>query len=56
MLLFSCDRCTQRLSAVQLERLLDRINDDLESIDVHDIPALENFLARYDIQYHPKVI
>ncbi|EDW66288.2 SET domain-containing protein SmydA-8 isoform X2 [Drosophila virilis] len=44
---WACDRCAHRLSAVQLERLLDRINDDLESIDVHDIPALENFLARY---------
>ncbi|XP_064539705.1 SET domain-containing protein SmydA-8 isoform X2 [Drosophila montana] len=44
---WACDRCAHRLGAVQLERLLDRINDDLESIDVHDIPALENFLVRY---------
>lgn len=43
---FSCDRCELRLSAQQLERLLDRIDDELEAIDVHDIPALENFLVR----------
>lgn len=43
---FSCDRCDLRLSAQQLERLLDRIDDELEAIDVHDIPALENFLVR----------
>ncbi|KAL7743252.1 hypothetical protein ACLKA6_016193 [Drosophila palustris] len=44
---WACDRCDHRLSAANLERLLDRINEDLESIDVHNIPALENFLTRY---------
>ncbi|XP_032597198.1 SET domain-containing protein SmydA-8 [Drosophila grimshawi] len=44
---WACDRCDCRLSAADLERLIDRINDDLEEIDVHDIPALENFLTRY---------
>ncbi|XP_030378207.1 SET domain-containing protein SmydA-8 [Scaptodrosophila lebanonensis] len=44
---WTCDRCDYRLSATQLVRLLDRINNDLESIDVHDIPGLENFLKRY---------
>ncbi|KAH8388057.1 hypothetical protein KR093_011417, partial [Drosophila rubida] len=44
---WACDRCDHRISAANLERLLDRINDDLEAIDVHNIPALENFLTRY---------
>ncbi|KAH8399746.1 hypothetical protein KR215_001992 [Drosophila sulfurigaster] len=44
---WACDHCDHRISASDLERLLDRINDDLESIDVHNIPALENFLTRY---------
>lgn len=42
----SCDRCKTRLGAAQLEKILDRIDDELESIDAHDIPALENFLVR----------
>ncbi|XP_017872313.1 PREDICTED: protein msta [Drosophila arizonae] len=44
---WACDRCAHRIESVQVERLLDHINEDLESIDVHDIPALENFLIRY---------
>jgi len=46
-LLNSCDRCSHQIGAEDVERRLDRINDDLESIDVHDIPGLENFLLRY---------
>lgn len=42
----SCDRCKARLSAPQLEKILDRIDDELEGIDAHDIPALEKFLVR----------
>ncbi|KAH8284421.1 hypothetical protein KR018_005975, partial [Drosophila ironensis] len=42
-----CDRCDHKMGAKDLERLLDRINDDLETIDVHDIPGLESFLLRY---------
>ncbi|XP_016978673.1 SET domain-containing protein SmydA-8 isoform X2 [Drosophila rhopaloa] len=44
---WACDRCSHKLGAKDLERQLDRINDDLEAIDVHDIPGLENFLLRY---------
>ncbi|XP_017045855.2 SET domain-containing protein SmydA-8 [Drosophila ficusphila] len=44
---WACDRCSHRIGAKDLERQLDRINDDLEAIDVHDIPGLENFLLRY---------
>lgn len=34
------------MGASEVERQLDRINNDLEDIDVHDIPGLENFLLR----------
>nr|XP_036677093.1 SET domain-containing protein SmydA-8 [Drosophila suzukii] len=44
---WACDRCSHQIGAEDVERRLDRINDDLESIDVHDIPGLENFLLRY---------
>ncbi|KAH8304072.1 hypothetical protein KR059_000002, partial [Drosophila kikkawai] len=44
---WACDRCPHRMGSEDLERLLDRINNDLESIDVHDIPGLEKFLLRY---------
>ncbi|XP_017852999.1 SET domain-containing protein SmydA-8 [Drosophila busckii] len=44
---WACDHCDYRLTASQVERLLDRINDDLEDIDARNVPALENFIIRY---------
>ncbi|XP_001354556.2 SET domain-containing protein SmydA-8 [Drosophila pseudoobscura] len=44
---WACDRCDHRTTALDLENQLDRINNDLEAIDVHDVPGLENFLLRY---------
>ncbi|KAH8420217.1 hypothetical protein KR009_007513 [Drosophila setifemur] len=44
---WACDRCDHKLSAKVVETVLDRINNDLEAIDVHDIPGLENFQLRY---------
>ncbi|EDX02031.1 SET domain-containing protein SmydA-8 isoform X2 [Drosophila yakuba] len=44
---WACDRCSHKMGATEVERQLDRINNDLEDIDVHDIPGLENFLLRY---------
>ncbi|XP_037932596.1 SET domain-containing protein SmydA-8-like [Teleopsis dalmanni] len=42
-----CDNCDNTLISKDLVNLLDKINDDLESIDVHDVSGLENFLKRY---------
>ncbi|XP_073829110.1 SET and MYND domain containing, arthropod-specific, member 4 [Musca autumnalis] len=44
---WKCDKCPFRLESQSVVKLLDKINNDLESIDVHDIPGLENFLKRY---------
>ncbi|XP_068158972.1 SET domain-containing protein SmydA-8 isoform X1 [Drosophila tropicalis] len=44
---WACDRCQRQVSAQEVEHQLERINNDLEAIDVHDIPGLENFLIRY---------
>ncbi|EDV44517.1 uncharacterized protein Dana_GF20287 [Drosophila ananassae] len=44
---WGCDKCDHKMLAKDLESRLDRINNDLEAIDVHDIPGLENFLVRY---------
>lgn len=34
------------MGSEDVELQLDRINNDLESIDVHDIPGLERFLLK----------
>ncbi|BFF99979.1 SET domain-containing protein SmydA-8 [Drosophila madeirensis] len=44
---WACDRCDHQTKVLDLERQMDHINNDLEAIDVHDIPGLENFLVRY---------
>ncbi|KNC26808.1 Protein msta, isoform A [Lucilia cuprina] len=45
---WKCSSCPQILLAPEVSKLLDKINNDLESIDVHDVPGLENFLKRYN--------
>ena len=42
-----CDKCSYKLSAESVANLLDKISDELESIDPHNIPGLEGFLRKY---------
>uniref|UniRef100_T1P8T7 SET domain protein n=1 Tax=Musca domestica TaxID=7370 RepID=T1P8T7_MUSDO len=42
-----CDKCPFVMKSEAVVKLLDKINNDLDAIDAHDIPGLENFLKRY---------
>lgn len=42
----SCDQCSTRSDAGKIVKLLDKVNDDLERIDVHNVDGLESFLQR----------
>uniref|UniRef100_A0A1I8NZ76 SET domain-containing protein n=1 Tax=Stomoxys calcitrans TaxID=35570 RepID=A0A1I8NZ76_STOCA len=44
---WKCDKCSFTLTYKEVVKLLDKINNDLESIDPHDVPGLENFIKRY---------
>ncbi|KAM7347903.1 SET and MYND domain containing, arthropod-specific, member 4 [Cochliomyia hominivorax] len=44
---WKCYSCSHILLASEVVKILDKINNDLESIDVHNVPGLENFLKRY---------
>ncbi|XP_055845262.1 SET domain-containing protein SmydA-8 [Episyrphus balteatus] len=44
---WKCDRCSYKLCAKSLENLLDKLNNELESIDPHDVNGLEGFLKKY---------
>ncbi|XP_061393002.1 SET domain-containing protein SmydA-8 [Musca vetustissima] len=44
---WKCDQCPFVLQSHTVVKLLDKINNDLDAIDAHDIPGLENFLKRY---------
>nr|XP_036219352.1 SET domain-containing protein SmydA-8 isoform X1 [Bactrocera oleae] len=45
---WSCDRCDYTLKSTEIVKLLDTINMNLESIDVHNVPGLEGFLKKYE--------
>ncbi|XP_075157067.1 SET and MYND domain containing, arthropod-specific, member 4 [Haematobia irritans] len=50
---WKCDKCSFTLTYKEVVQLLDKINNDLESIDPHDVPGLENFLKRYSSSLGP---
>lgn len=50
---WKCDRCTYSLCSKSLVKLLDKLNNELESIDPHDVPGLEGFLKKYQSSLRP---
>uniref|UniRef100_A0A1A9WV71 SET domain-containing protein n=1 Tax=Glossina brevipalpis TaxID=37001 RepID=A0A1A9WV71_9MUSC len=42
-----CDKCDFIMNSQEVLKLLDKLNNVLDSIDVHDVQGLENFMKRY---------
>ncbi|XP_055914097.1 SET domain-containing protein SmydA-8 isoform X2 [Eupeodes corollae] len=50
---WKCDNCAYKLGAKSLESLLDKLNNELESIDPHNVAGLEGFLKKYQNTLRP---
>ncbi|KAI9589935.1 SET domain-containing protein SmydA-8 [Glossina fuscipes] len=44
-----CDKCDFIMNSQDVVQLLEKLNNILDSIDVHDVQGLENFMKRYSV-------